>query len=345
MKEHYEVTIGIPVYKSIEYVGESLRSALDQTFSDIEFLIVDDCGNDGSMDVISFLQNTHPRREDIRVLYNGINRGVSYSRNLLIDEAKGRYLYYMDSDDLIEPDTIRLLHNSLIQNQAQIVYGSYEILDRVGKGPAQVYKKASLVLKQENELAMYAFKHNQIFHVSVCNFLIDLSFLRKTRLRFIETTYWEDMAFTTELVTKVSKAVLLSDVTYHYIRRPDSLSHYQNRQHLEKREIQTNVFVLDYLKDKCRSMGGKPYQPYLGYNLEINSFYLVCHLLGGRYKVFPAFTYLEMRKIMRHPMKIEDILSNHQKLTENFLFFLLGKMPIFVFVPVIWLAGKLKRAI
>ena len=40
MKDHYEVTIGIPVYKSIEYVGESLRSALDQTFSDIEFLIV-----------------------------------------------------------------------------------------------------------------------------------------------------------------------------------------------------------------------------------------------------------------------------------------------------------------
>lgn len=344
MKEHYEVTIGIPVYKSVDYISGSLHSALNQSFQNIEFLIVDDCGNDGSMDAISLLQNSHPRGGDIRILYNDKNRGVSYCRNLIIEKARGRYLYFMDSDDLIEPNTIKLFYDKIIQNQGQIVYGSYEIVDKVGKAPTRVYMKDSIVLNGINELAMYAFKNNHVFHVSVCNFLIDLPFLRQVRLRFIGMNYWEDMAFTTELVTKVSKAVLLSDVTYHYICRPDSLSHYQDRLQLEKREIDNNIFVINYLKDRCCLMRGKPYQPYLSCNLEINSFYIVCYLLRTSHKIVPAFTYQEMRSIMRHPMQFGDILRSKHKVVANIVFYLLSKMPIFLFVPAIWLIGKLKGA-
>jgi len=345
MKDHYEVTIGIPVYRSVKYIKETIFSALGQTFPDIEFLIVDDCGNDGSMDVISLLQSSHSRGDDIRILRNDKNRGVSYSRNLIIDEAKGSYLYFMDSDDLIEPDTIRILHDALIQNQVQIVYASYEIIDKVGKTPPQVYKKASLILKGEGKLAIYAFKNNHVFHVSVCNSLINLLFLRQTGIRFIEANYWEDMAFTTELVIKVGKAVLLSDVTYHYNRWPDSLSHYQNRLHLEKWEILKNVFVVDYIKEKCHSMRGMPYLPYLGYVLEMNSFYMVCHIFKLSHNIVPPFTYQEMRNIMRHPLSIQDIVRSHHKLIANIVYYLLGKMPILFFVPSIWLAGKLKRVL
>ena len=69
MKDHYEVTIGIPVYKSVEFISKTLCSALNQTFPDIEFFVVDDCGNDGSMDVVYLLQNTHPRGKDVWLCY------------------------------------------------------------------------------------------------------------------------------------------------------------------------------------------------------------------------------------------------------------------------------------
>lgn len=345
MKDHYEVTIGIPVYKSVEFISETMCSALNQTFKDLEFLIVDDCGDDGSMDVVYHLQNSHPRGKDIRVISNGKNLGVSYCRNLIIDKAKGRYLYFMDSDDLIEHDTIQLLYDALIHNQVQVAYGSYEIIDGINHSTTEIYPKVSLVLKKENELALYAFKHIQVFHVSVCNLLIDLSFLRHSGLRFIEIDFWEDMAFTTELITKVSKAVLLSDVTYHYIRRPDSLSHYQNRPQLEKREIQKNTFVIEYLKEKCSSLKGKPYLPYLAYNLEMNSFYVVCHVLKLYYGIVPRYTYKELRSIMRHPMSIRDIVKSRCKLMPNILFYMFGKMPICLFVPSMLLAGKLKKCI
>ena len=150
----YEVTIGIPVYRAVDYIQDTMMSALNQSFPDIEFLIVDDCGKDGTMDVILHLQMMHPRGNDIRILTNDTNLGVSFSRNRIIDEAKGRYLYFMDSDDTIEPDTIQLLYDVIVKNQAQIAYGSYEIIDDVGKSPKEVYQKDSLVLHGVDELAL-----------------------------------------------------------------------------------------------------------------------------------------------------------------------------------------------
>ena len=57
----YNVTIGIPVYKSVDYIGQSIESALNQTYESVEFLIVDDMGDDGSIDVIRHIQDSHPR--------------------------------------------------------------------------------------------------------------------------------------------------------------------------------------------------------------------------------------------------------------------------------------------
>lgn len=345
MNDQFDVTIGIPVFKSVKSISETLCSALNQTFGDIEFLIVDDFGHDGSIDVILQMCRTHPRGGNIRILSNDQNRGVSYCRNLIIDEARGRYLFFMDSDDLIEPNTIQLLYDALVHNQAQVAYGSYEIVDNVNNGPSQVYQKAKMVLNGEDELAMYAFKYNHIFHVSVCNVLIDLSFLRNTGLKFLDVEYWEDMAFTIELVTLVNKAVLLSDVTYHYIRRSGSLSHYQTRFFLEKKELQKNISVIDYLKEKCSFLKGKTYLPYLLYNLEMNSFYIVCHIFSKFHRIVPSFTNNEIRHVMWYPLHIGDIVNNRHRFVPNVLFYFLSKMPMCFFFPSIWMMGKYKKAI
>lgn len=345
MKEQYEVTIGIPVYQSVDYIQDTMNSALNQSFSDIEFLIVDDCGHDGTMDVISHLQTNHLRGKDIRILVNEKNEGVSYSRNRIIDEARGRFLYFMDSDDTIEPNTIQLLYDAIIQHHVQVAYGSYEIIDGIGNSPIERYQKDALVLREEDELAMYAFKNNHIFHVSACNHLINLEFLRQSDVRFIDASYWEDMVYTTELVTKIESAVLLPDITYHYLRRQDSLSHYQDRISYEKSEILKNASILKRLKNKCIALRGKSYLPYHCYNLEMNSFYMVCHIIQKNDRIVPNFTYGEMRMILQHPMTLKDILLFQERIVPNLLFRLIGHLPIFLLIPFIRLIGKLKKAI
>ena len=345
MKEQYEVTIGIPVYQSVDYIQDTMNSALNQSFPDIEFLIVDDRGNDGTMDVIYHFQANHPRGKDIRILVNEKNKGVSYSRNRIIEEARGRFLYFMDSDDTIEPNTIQLLYDAIIQHQVQVAYGSYEIKDGIGNSPNEVYQKDALVLRGEDELAMYAFKNNHIFHVSACNHLINLEFLRQSNVRFIDASYWEDMVYTTELVTKVESAVLLPDITYHYLRRQNSLSHYQERDVYEKKEIMENALVIDMLKETCLEMKGKKYLPYICYNIEMNCFYMVCHVIRHADCIIPMISSIEMRNMMKFPIPLKEIIKFRHRRFSNMLFALLGVMPIHLFRPFLCVVGKLKKAI
>ena len=106
---NYEVTIGIPVYKAVDYIEKTMESALNQTFENIEYLVIDDCGDDGTIKVVERFQKEHPRGKDIHILYNKQNLGVGKTRNMILEQAQGKYLYFLDSDDLIDPNTITLL--------------------------------------------------------------------------------------------------------------------------------------------------------------------------------------------------------------------------------------------
>jgi glycosyltransferase involved in cell wall biosynthesis len=102
----YEVTIGMPVYQVEKYIRESLESALSQTFSSIEYLICDDCGTDSSIAIVREYQANHSRGKNIRIVRQPHNMGLGCARNRLIAEAKGRYIYFMDSDDILSLNTI-----------------------------------------------------------------------------------------------------------------------------------------------------------------------------------------------------------------------------------------------
>ena len=341
----YEVTIGIPVYKAVDYIKKTMESALEQTFSSIEFLIVDDCGDDGSIEIVEQLKVSHPRGTDIRILYNEQNCGVGVTRNIILDEARGQYLYFLDSDDIIEPDAIQLLVEKMVGHRADVVYGSLDRIDKVGNSSTQSYILPESYFLLEDEMALYAFRNYHSFQISICNCLMRMAFLRSNHLRFIDTVFWEDLAFTYEMVVKVRRAVLLPTITYHYLCRPGSLSHYQDREQLEKTEIQKNIGTIDYLKDKSLVLKSKSYLPYLCHNLEANSFYIVCHILKHLHRITPKYTYRELRAVLRHPLNLRTILCFRQKILSNLLFWLLGKMPISLFTSSVWLMGKLKKAI
>lgn len=332
-----EVTIGIPVYKAVDYIEATMLSALAQTYESIEFLIVDDCGNDGTIGIVEHLQCTHPRGRNIRILHNEKNCGVAFSRNRIIDEAHGQYLYFLDSDDVIEPNTIELLINTMQANVCDIVYASYERVDCVDETTRALTQQnvyPSLVLEHPGDLALYAFQNYGAFQASVCNCLIDVAFLRDAHVRFINTAYWEDMAFTYELVTKVRKAALLPDVTYHYLCRPFSLSNYQGREKIRKEEVLRNISTIDYLKEKCSLVSSQPYAPYMCYNLEMNSFYIVCHVLKCGQRVVPSFSGKELQSCMRFPLPFSKLIRfRHKRISNGFLWLVSHlPMPLFLFV-------------
>ena len=339
----YDVTIGIPVYRSEAYIRQALESALIQSYPSIEFLIVDDAGNDGSAEIVRDLQKTHPRGNDIHIITHHENQGVSSSRNQIIDEAKGDYLYFMDSDDLIAENTISLMMQNIHQYEAEIVFGSYEKIETSGE--KVVYKYPSLQLLKKDTLASFAYRKYAGIQASACNYLVRTSLLLDNHLQFIETDYWEDFVFTFDLVTYISSAVLIPDITYTYICREGSLSHYQQRGKVSKEEVMKNVAAINHLKSTSSILYNKMYFPHRCYNIVMTDFYVACNILKRRNEIVPSISNREIKALMHHPATWKQICAFRCSRINNMILFIIGELPSSLCVAVIWSLGKIKKLI
>lgn len=339
----YDVTIGIPVYNVESYIVQSLESALAQTYPSIEFLLVDDASVDSSAEIVRRFQVSHPRGSDIRLISNPKNLGVSATRNRIIDEAQGEYLFFMDADDVIVEDTISLLIQQIQQYQAEIAFGSYE--KKETSGLKTVYQYPDLQLLKPDELACFAYRKFGGVQASACNYLVKLSVLREHHLHFIDVNYWEDLVFTFDLVTYIHRAVLSSRITYHYLCRENSLSHYQVRREIAKDEILNNVKAIDVLKTNTSLYADKIYYPERCYIVMMTYFYMVCNILKRGKNIHPSFTYDEISSLMSHPATFKEIcFFRHARFKNLFLYFL-GKLPPFFCVETIRCLGEMKKLI
>ena len=337
----YEVTIGIPVYRAEAYIARALESALSQSYASVEFLIVDDAGGDRSMAIVADFQQNHLRGKDIRVVRHQENQGVSASRNDIIREARGEYLYFMDSDDAISADTITLLMQAIRRFQAEMAFGSYERIDV--SGVRSVYQYPSALFLEKDQLAAFAFRKYAGIQASACNYLVRTSLLREKGLAFIDTDYWEDMVFTYRLVTHVTKAILLPDITYSYYCRENSLSHYQQRATIGKDEVMRNVKAVDCLKADAATLRHKAYYPDWCYNLVMTDFYIACTILKRRNSILPPVTDGEIKRLMAHPATFRQVCAFQKSRMRNMALLLLGKFPPFLCVCAIKMMGKVKK--
>lgn len=337
----YEVTIGIPVYKSVEYIQRSIDSALNQTYSSIEFLVIDDGGNDGSMDIVEHMKAEHHRGNDIRIIRHEQNKGVSEARNRIIDEASGDYLYFMDSDDVIAKNTIELMMLQIQQYDAEIVFGSYERIEITGDRTLCQYPAMQLL--SEDELAIFAYRKYGGVEASVCNYLVKTSLLREHYHRFINTDYWEDFVFTFDLVTMIKRAVFLPEITYFYLCRENSLSRYQQRNQISKDEILKNIHSIEYLKQTSSVLCNKVYFPNRCFNIMMTDFYIACHILKRRKDIVPPFSNREIKGILSFPATFRQICHFRQTRLKNLLLFFLGKLPPTLCIVAIVMVGKAKK--
>lgn len=339
----YDVTIGIPVYQSGAYIRKTLESALAQTYSSIEFLIIDDGSSDVSRRILQEIKDTHSRGSDVRIIVHSNNMGVSASRNQIIDEAQGEFLYFMDSDDLIAENTITLLMRKIREYNAEIAFGSYE---KVGlDGQRTLFQYPSIPLLGEDQLASFAYRKYAGIQASACNYLVKTSLLRDNNLRFIDSNYWEDLVFTFDLVTYVSRAVLLSDITYSYLCHEGSLSNYHERLRIQKSEILKNIETINHLKVTSSLLFNKIYYPNRCKNIVMTDFYIACNILKRRNNIVPPFSHQEIKLLMSHPATFSQICSFRHSRMSNILLFFLGKLPSSACVIAIWCLGKLKKLV
>ncbi len=337
----YDVTIGIPVYQAEKYLSRALESALAQFYSSIEFLLVDDGSTDGSLAIVEDFRKNHSRGAAIRLITHNYNLGVSAARNRIIEEASGAYLYFMDADDVIAANTITLLMDSLQRFESEIAFGSYE---KIGTdGGREVFRYPELQLLGEDLLASFAYRKYAGIQASACNYLVKTSLLRDHQHRFINTDYWEDFVFTFNLVTFVSRAVLLPDITYSYLCHEDSLSRYQQRNQIPREEIRRNARTIDYLRETSSILYNKVYFPNRCYNIVMTGFYMASHVLKRQQDITPSISDDEIRAMLAHPATFRQICHFRQSRWKNLTLYLLGSLPAWLCVTLVRYLDKMRN--
>ena len=133
------ISIIVPVYNAEKYILETMDSVLAQTYSNWELLLVDDCSSDRSAEVIA-LYAEKEKDTRIRLIHQPSNQGAACARNRGLMEAQGRYIAYLDADDLWMPEKLEHELAFMKKKDAAFVFTGYEFADENGAGLGKVVR-------------------------------------------------------------------------------------------------------------------------------------------------------------------------------------------------------------
>lgn len=136
------VSIIMPSYNTGNYISKTIQSVIEQTYQNWELIIVDDCSTDNTDEVVALFTD-----ERIRYLKNEKNSGAAFSRNIALKEAKGKWIAFLDSDDLWKSQKLEKQINFMNANNYFFSYTNYEEIDEMGNkngmiitGPKKITK-------------------------------------------------------------------------------------------------------------------------------------------------------------------------------------------------------------
>lgn len=348
--EQYIISIGIPVFNVGKYIRKCILSALNQTFEgSFEIIVVDDQSPDNSIDIVRELKDTHPNGNRIKILLQPYNLGCWAARNRILQEAKGKYIFLLDADDYIVPNTLETLYAYAEKYEAEAVYGSVVSVNE--KGEHTTFSQGDMklpfkVLIGKDQLALFA---NQHTHPTLYNFiwnvLLRKDFIKNNNLQFKETRFADDILFETDMQPIIERAVLLPDETYYYVLRDGSLSNYQKRHHIDRAEIEQYIKVYTYIKNQVRVLKDKPYFEARCVKVMKYMFFIICGAIHNHDKISPKLTNNMIRDAMKHPIDFSELITFKRYKYINIGFWIIGALPPILSVGIIKAIGKWKHLI
>lgn len=244
------ISIIIPIYKVEEYVERCLQSVMSQTFTDgIECIVVDDCTPDRSMEIAERMIADYKGPMFFSIVKREENGGLSAARNSGIKVAKGRYLYFLDSDDWITPNCMEVFY-SLIKKypQAQILQAAAR-MEGARQGVCANIQNVNGYCDDKDTVKRRMLRY--IYGVTAWNKLINRQWLLGNNLFFKEGLLHEDNYWTYFASKCASKYVSSREVTYIYYLREGSITMSPSTKNLDSLLLSMRDFM-DNIDGNCR---------------------------------------------------------------------------------------------
>lgn len=244
-----KVSIIVPVYNVKKYIERCAVSLFEQTYPNIEYVFVNDCSTDQSIDVLNQVIGRYPNRADhTRIINHQVNRGVAAARNTALDRCTGKFVCQIDPDDYIEPDAVESLLGKQERSDSDIVTGQM-VMHRSDRDVLLAFprylSKTDMVIDMMQPTIMH----------SLANRLIRRSLFENFKIRAKEgVNCGEDCWMMTRLAYFAKSCDTIDKVVYHYDRtRENSYTSSKNdviNKNKIKDDIDTANLIIDFFKDK-----------------------------------------------------------------------------------------------
>lgn len=232
------VSVIIPIYNVEKYLDRCVQSVVDQTYKNLEIILVDD----GSPDNCPTMCDGWAERDSRIKVVHKKNAGLGMARNTGIENASGKYIFFFDSDDYVDTSIVeKCVLSAEKYNSDAVIYGRSEVYDDgriIAKGlkaPKEAFDSAEVV----SELLPAMFTYEMGFGVSAWGKMFSLDIFRKFDLRFVSEReiISEDAYFALQFFSRASAVSIVNESLYFYYKRGDSLSRAFRADRHEKNDI------------------------------------------------------------------------------------------------------------
>lgn len=233
-----KVSVIIPIYNVEKYLEEAIESVINQTLKEIEIILINDGSTDNSLVIAEEYKNKDKRIK----IFNQVNQGQSIARNKGIEESNGKYIYFMDSDDYIELNTLEKCYNLCEEHSIELVYFEAESFPDEsfnGKINFKAYLKSGKIEEKQKIRGIDFVK--KCISKNIYTVPPYLYFTKKEvidNLRFFPRIYHEDDLFTTLLLLKIKNMIFISEKFYkRRYRKNSTMTQKVSLKHIESRFI------------------------------------------------------------------------------------------------------------
>lgn len=220
MPNNIKISVIIPVYNTESYLEKCINSILDQTFKNIELIIINDNSTDNSCKIIETFLN---KNNNIKYINNKKNKGVSNCRNQAIKICTGEYILFVDSDDYLEKNMLEIMYNEAFKNNLDIVMCGYFLDYKDGSIQNKIINLDDNFIYNGYEILSEILHHKNGVTGHSCNKLFKSSIIKNNNIEYpINIRIYEDIVFLCRLFPYCKRIKIIKKVLYHYVQRSNS---------------------------------------------------------------------------------------------------------------------------
>lgn len=239
------ISINIPVFKCEKYISRCLESVKNQTYRNLEIILVNDCTPDNSVAIIEKFIIDHPEL-DMKLFHNESNQGLSVVRNKGIENSRGKYIYMLDSDDYITNDCIEKLLEIAEKENPDIVVGETICLDSNDNQKKLLFPiKTSKSVISGNDLIFERFVEGD-WPIIAPNKLYNREWIIKNHLKFIKGLYSQDELWAFHCAFKLERIAFCKHITYIYYLHGESTIFNKKKINFENHQTIAEWFTKGY---------------------------------------------------------------------------------------------------